>query len=168
MYKLKKFLILIYCISGFACSKPVTSKIETSNSGLQNQLKNVGSNINYYKGCGFTKNSNYGCNKRKVCVENPDCIMALLSTELATKVPESIFQMKYDSIYNLRDYFLINYDIGQTYITYYYSLSNFAIENGIINNSNYLDFWSFGLNVLEITNNIRFGLDDNIPISLVF
>ncbi|XZF15951.1 hypothetical protein ACTHGU_07425 [Chitinophagaceae bacterium MMS25-I14] len=117
---------------------------------------------NYCKGCGTSKSDLFHCQGRD-CIENGDCSrtksLSFVPTASTTQNQET------SDMYNLRDEFLINFDLGQWYITYYYTLSQVAEENNLITKDNYQEYLTFGSHLLVAANTIRSGETIQVPIT---
>ena len=160
MKKLQAIVFLI-AIALSSCSK----KIETTNNPpVNNQepvLRPAGGDINYCKGCGSAADASFGCTGTS-CTNNIGCFVILIHDYIPDPTTGQIAFI--DSSYEVRDSFMVQYYEGQDYITYYYELSHLAQQNNLINSGNYLDYLSFGSQIVGVANAIRFGNDSDVPI----
>lgn len=68
-------------------------------------------------------------------------------------------------MYELRDNYMIKFELGQWYITYYYTLAKVAQENNMINSETYMDYLSFGSALLNASDILRDGSGEEIVIT---
>jgi hypothetical protein len=77
-------------------------------------------------------------------------------------------QLDLNSIYELRDNYLINYEVGQKYITYYYIISKILYDNGGIDKDNFIMHYDGAKAVLTASKILRSGKSSDIPFTNEF
>lgn len=163
MKKLCLPLLIVLLTSLLACQK----QDDVSTTGSTQSIEVPTSTVpppdkNYCKGCGTSSSENFHCAGRS-CEENGPCertdAMAFVSNPTAGQIQET------EAMYDVRDEFLINFELGQWYITYYYTLSQLSAENNLITQDNYQEYLDFGTDLLVVTDEIRFGMPSSVPIN---
>lgn len=159
----KLFLTLLFLSFTGLISCRKHSNVSATNFGTPHALaKQNTPDKNYCKGCGTSQSDLFHCAGRS-CEENGPCehtdALAYISNPTPAQIKET------EDMYNVRDEFLINFELGQWYITYYYTLSRVSSENHLITKDNFPEYLDFGTDLLAATNVIRFGDPSEIPIS---
>lgn len=168
MKKLHLVLVLsiafiVTCSTVFISCNRTSSEIaptQTANPNANARLVDDGEK-NYCKGCGSAYSSGWSCNHR-TCVSDGGCLIVPIGDNFPENDPDVTSML--NAGYDLRDNFLINYDVSQMYITYYYELSAIAIDNNLVTTSNYMDWFTFGNELLTAAAMIRTGNATDVPI----
>ena len=121
-----------------------------------------GGDKNYCQGCSYATVPGFHCVGHQ-CLEgdvcNYDAAMAFVPS------PDPTQQKETEDMYTLRDEFMINFELGRWYITYYYELSKISEDNKMITSNNYLEYLRFGSDLLAAGNKLRSGANEEIVIS---
>lgn len=167
MKKIINFLYLVFIISTlFSCSKTGTvadSSDATSISGtfVPADPYMDDAHKNYCRGCGSSNDPNWGCVGGS-CTHGYNCGYTRVVSYVTGSTADYVTTQS--TLYGLRDSFLINFELGQMYITYYYMLSEVAATNNLIHIGNFYDYYQLCLEMITAIKKIRFNMLNEIPI----
>lgn len=153
---------LFLLVGGFVgCSKSNTSQpwsfLSYPGPGVPHKEK-----INYCRGCGTSDLNSHGCVGTS-CINIVGCMVDQDIFDSTVNDPPK-WENDKEKMYYIRDSFLINFELGQWYITYYYELSAVAIENGMINLTNCLEYYNFAMDLIDVVEKIKTGAASVVPI----
>ncbi len=152
------FLLLAFTMG--SCSKPGTDK--TKKSAIPPPVEN------YCMGCGFSSDPNEHCDSQRGCVQDigENCPEEEINAiAQANSLP---YMLNLQTGYDIRDNFLVKTYKGQSYITYYYRLGEYAYDNNLITLSNVGSYYNLAMETITVANILQFGNDSDIPITTGF